>query len=224
MHTLDAKSRKELGKKAKSLRNQGFVPAILYGWGMDGAHPIAVAMPDFERAWRQAGESAVLLLTLEGHAHNVIIHDVAHDPITDKPIHADFYAVAMDKKIRTRVPLNFIGESTAVKDLGGVLVKVMHDVEIEALPKDLPHELDADISSLLTLRARLLVHDISMPDSVIILAHADDVIAIVEPPRTEEELAALTETAAQEGVAEVKTEQEVKRETKESKTPEETSP
>lgn len=214
MHHLDARPRTELGKKAKSLRNQGFFPAVLYGRGVEGARPITLSALDFEKAWREGGESSLLLLTVEGKPYNVLIHEVARDPLMDKPVHADFYAVAMDKKIRTRVPLNFIGNAPAVKDLGGILIKVMHDLEVEALPQDLPHELMVDLTPLEALDTRITAKDIAIPSGVSLLANGDDVIVIVEPPRSEEELVAAPEAAAEEKVAEVKTEQEIKREAK----------
>jgi large subunit ribosomal protein L25 len=116
----------------------------------------------------------------------------------------------MDKIIRTKVSIEFVGESPAVKNEGGILLKIMQEIEVEALPKDLPHGLRADISKLKTLESKLLIKDIPLPSGVKINIDPEEVVALVEPPRTEEELAALEEKPL-EAVAEVVTEQEVKR-------------
>lgn len=214
MVELKAKNRDEVGRAVKPLRKEGILPAVVYGEGVK-TQSISISGKDFEKAYREAGESTLLTLDVEGKKYNVLIHDIARDPLRGNPIHADFYAVRMDKAIRAQVPVEFIGESPAVKNLGGILVKVMQEIEVEALPKDLPHGLRADLSKLAELEARLTVSDIELPHGVKIIAEMDEVVALVEPPRSEEELAALKETPAVEAPAEVKTEQEMKKEAKE---------
>ncbi len=223
MQELRAEARNQLGKKVKAVRAAGFLPAVVYGENLS-SQPIAVPYNDFEKAWRQAGESALLKLDVAGTAYTVLIHEVAYHPLTDRPLHADFYAVRMDKALQVKVPLEFVGESAAVKNEGGVLVKVLHEIEIEAMPGDLPHALTADLTRLKALGGRILVKDIMTPDGVKILAPLEKVLVIVEAPRSEEELAALEQAPAAEA-AEVKTEQEIKKEAKaeaEVKTAEET--
>lgn len=190
------------------------MPAVLYGEGVE-TQPLSIAYKDFEKAWKQAGESTLVELDVAGKVHNVLIHDIVEDPMKGTFVHADFYAVRMDRAIRTKVPLEFIGESHAVKNEGGILVKVVHELEVEALPKDLPRELTADISSMLVLEARLMIKDIPLPKGVKIIAEENEVIAVVERPRSEEEIAALSEAPIAPEVGEVKTEQEVKRAEKE---------
>lgn len=215
MTELKAKPRQELGRKVSRLRKAGFMPAVIYGEGVP-SQPIVVLYKDFEKAYRQAGESTLVALSVDGKPYNVLIHDIAHDPIRGTPLHADFYAVRMDKAIRTKVALEFINESPAVKNDGGVLVKVMKEVEVEAFPQDLPHELHADLTLLAVLEQRLLIKDIILPKGVKILAEPEEVIALVEAPRSEEELAEL-QKAAEPAILEVKTEQEVKTEAKAAK-------
>lgn len=212
MQELKAEPRDKLGKKAKAVRLAGFLPAVVYGEGVL-SQPLAVLYNDFEKAWREAGESTLLKLDVAGTVHPVLIHDIAYDPLTDRPIHVDFYAVRMDKALRVMVPLEFAGESPAVKNEGGVLIKVAHELEVEAMPADLPHTLCIDISRLVSLGDRIFIKDIAQPKGVKILAPADEVVAIVEAPRSEEELAAL-EAVPAAGAVEVKTEQEVKKEAK----------
>src|SRR6185436_3784218 len=97
---------------------------------------------------------------------DVLIHEVQVDPVTDEPIHVDFLAIDMKKKIRVKVPLEFEGISNAVKTGIGNLVKALHEVEVEALPKDLPHTLVVDISKLETLEDNVFVSDIKLPAGV----------------------------------------------------------
>lgn len=213
MIELNAQPRIILGSRVKSLRKKGLLPAVVYGEGI-ASKAIAVPFIDFEKALRQAGESTLVTLNVDGNAHNVLIHDVAYHATSDKPIHADFYAVRMDKLIRTTVPFMFTGESGVIKNDGGILIKVMHEVEVEALPNDLPHGLDVDLGLLSTFGSKVLIKDISLPSRVKMMADADEIVALVEAPRTEEALAALEQGIAGE-VVDVKTEQEEKRAAKE---------
>lgn len=210
MQELKAQVRKELGKKVKALRRAGFLPAVLYGEGVP-SRPIAVPHKDFEKVYREAGESTLVKLELEDKPFNVLVYDVKKDIISGILLHADFYAVRMDKEIRTKIHIEFLGESPAAKNEGGILVKVLQDIEVEALPQDLPHELKADLASLSLIGSRLLVKDIFLPKGVKILADPEEVVVLVEAPRSEEELTALKEKTVAEAPVEVKTEQELKK-------------
>lgn len=211
MQNLQAETRTRLGRKAAAMRKQGILPAVVYGEKVP-SQAIAVPLMAFERVWRSAGESTLLELRVGDTSHTVLIHDVSYDPITTRPTHADFYAVRMDKHLRVKVPITFDGESPAVKNEGGILVKVVQELEIEAMPGDLPHNLTADLSLLKAFGNRILVHDIPAPKGVKILASPDEVVAIVDAPRSDEELAALNEAVG--AVAEVKTERETEKEAK----------
>lgn len=213
MTTLYAEKRNIFGKKTKTMRKQGVIPAVVYGEGIE-AMPLSVSRKDFEKAYREAGESTIVELSVGEKRMNALIHDVAVSALKGEPEHIDFYALRMDKKVKMKVPLEFIGESPAVKSEEGVFVKVMQEIEIEALPKDLPHKLTADISGMDALESRIFVKDIKAPAGVVIEAHPEDVVAIVETPRSEEELTALAEKPTVEAPAEVKTEREAKAEKK----------
>lgn len=211
MTELNAQSRTILGSQVKSLRKKGLLPGVVYGEGME-SKAITTSFADFERVLRQAGESTLVTLHVEGKPYNVLIHDVAYHPTKGQPIHADFYAVRMDKAIRATVSLAFIGESSAVKNEGAVLVKVMHEIEVEALPKDLPHELNVDLVLLAVIGSKVLVKDIVLQKGVEIMADGDEMVALVESPRAAEE----PEPTVAGEVVEVKTEQEEKRAAKEA--------
>ncbi len=219
MTELSAQPRTILGSKVKSLRKKGFLPAVIYGDGMK-SESIATSFIDFERVYKAAGESTIVTLDVAGKKYNCLIHDVEYNAVKGQPIHADFFAVRMDKLIRTTVPLVFINESGAVKNDGGVLVKVMHEVEVEALPNNLPHELQVDLAVLSTFESKIFVHNITLPKGVEVVTDGDEIVVLVEAPRSEEALAELEAGGVGE-VAEVKTEQEEKRAAKEVATTEE---
>lgn len=210
MQELKAQIRKELGKKTKVLRRAGFLPAVLYGESVPSC-PIAVPYKDFERAYRETGESTLLKLELEGKPFNVLIYDIKKDALSGNPLHADFYAVRMDKEIRTKIPVEFFGESPAVKNEGGILVKVLQEIEIEALPQNLPHGLRVDLTILSTIGTRLFIKDILLPKGVKVITNPEEVVVLVEAPRSEEALAALKEKTVLEAPVEVTTEQELKK-------------
>lgn len=187
---------------------------MLYGPGVP-ATSLSVPVREFEKALAEAGETSLLTLAVEGDkAYDVLIHDVAKDPMTLKPIHADFYAVRMDKPIEAKIPLVFVGESPAVKNESGILVKVLHELDVKALPKDLPHEITVDVTRLEHINEKLHVKDISLPAGVAVLAGPEEAVVIVEPPRSEAELEELVKAEeAAPAPAEVKTEREAKAET-----------
>lgn len=185
---LKAENRDIFGKKLKFLRKEGKVPAVIYG-GKKESISISVPLKEFKKTWKEAGESTVIELIMgeEKTPLNVIIKEVVIDPLNDEPIHADFYKVEMDKPITATVPIVFEGIAIAVKELGGVLVKVMHEIEIEALPKDMPSEIVVDISQLKTFEDKITVDDLDLPYQVKANAKIEEVVALVEEPRAEEE-------------------------------------
>ncbi|MEK7173452.1 MAG: 50S ribosomal protein L25 [Patescibacteria group bacterium] len=195
MQQLVAQPRVERGKKAKQVRKTGHIPAVLYGYGVTPT-AVQVEARAFEKTWREAGESSLVSLRVEGEGtQTVLIHDVQRDVLRGNPIHADFYAVRMDHPIEANIPLEFTGEADAIKALGGILVKVAHELEIRALPKDLPHVIQVDITPLHTLGDQIFVKDIAVPDGVEVLADGEQVVVLVEAPRTAEELAAIEQPA-----------------------------
>lgn len=186
MQSIIAEKRDVLGKKVKSLRKQGFLPAVIYGKGKK-SQSIAVKEAEFAKLWKLAGESTLVELLLGDDKENVLIQDVLLDPLKDKPIHADFYIVDMERPIKVDVALEFQGESDAVNS-GGVLVKVLHSLKIQALPKNLPHSLVANLSLLKNIGDSISVSQIAVPANVEVLVGIDEKVVIIEAPRTEEEI------------------------------------
>ncbi|MEK7599006.1 MAG: 50S ribosomal protein L25 [Patescibacteria group bacterium] len=187
--TIKTKQREFSGKKAKKLRLAGVLPAVLYGAGQKSQN-IELDLKEFQKIWKEAGESSLIELDAGGSKRTVLIKEIQTDPVKDTPVHVDFYAVKMDKSIKAAIPIDFIGESPAVKNLGGSMIKVMHEIEIEALPADLPSKLKIDVSKLAAIGDRFLVSDFKLPASVKILANTLDIVVLIEEPKKEEEPAA----------------------------------
>jgi len=201
---LLVQKREELGREVTALREKGLIPAELYGRGVENLH-LAVSVRDFERVLKGAGENTVVYISVDGKKHPTLIYDVQLDPVSDKVIHADFYEVRMNEKIKTRIPLEFIGEAPAVKEKAGVLVKAAYELEVEALPGDLPHHIEVDVSVLNDIGMSLHIKDLKQPKGVEFLADSETVIATTTAQMTVEEEAALAGPA---DVAEVKVETE----------------
>lgn len=184
MITLNAQKRSKTDK-LESLRSNGMVPAVVYGAGVENT-PISVQMSEFKKVYKEAGETTTISLVLDGKTIPVMIHDLQRHPVKDTAQHVDFLAVDLAKTIEAEIPLVFTGVSNAVK-AGGVLVKVMHEVTVSALPANMPHELTVDISKLVTLEDNVYVKDITLPANVTMVSDAGDVIAAVTPATEEKE-------------------------------------
>jgi len=192
--------------KAGASRQAEQVPAVLYGHGIENVS-VAVDAKKFGQVWHRAGNTSLVELDVDGKEHNVLIREVQLHPVHDHVMHVDFYQVRMDKVVRAQVPLVLTGEAGAVRDLGGVLVRSMDTVEVEALPKDLPHDIKVDISVIDDFEKVIHVSDLPLPEGVTALAEPNEVITLVQAPRTEEELEELSEEVTEdiegvEGVAE----------------------
>lgn len=193
---LKAQIRENVGKKLEALREKGIVPAVVYG---SNHKPISIQVnyEELRKLFEKAGESTVIKLHVGNEVKNVLIHDIVQDPVTGKFIHVDFYQVRMDKIIKAEVSLVFEGEAPAVKILEGVLVKNINHVEVEALPKDLPHEIKVDISVLDSFDKQIRIKDLILPPGVKIDAEPEEMVVSVMPPRTEEEIKATEEKPAE---------------------------
>ncbi|HEX9608817.1 MAG TPA: 50S ribosomal protein L25 [Candidatus Paceibacterota bacterium] len=187
MYQLTAEKRDKIGKAVRGLRKEGKLPAIFYG-PKETTTPIAVSAKEFGKVWHEAGESAVIELSGVDETKEVLIHEVDVDPVTGAPRHADFYVIEKGKKVTVSVPLEFIGVSPAVKDLGGILVKVLHEIEIEVMPKDLPHDIRIDISTLVNFESQIKIKDLKLPESAEVLDDLEEVVALVSEAKEEEEL------------------------------------
>lgn len=165
-------------KKLDDARALGFIPAVYYG-SHTASTSIFISLGAFQKTLKEAGESSIIVLDNGKEKISALIHDVQLDPVTNKATHVDFKAVSANEKVEVPVQLVFIGVSNAVKNLGATLVKVMHEIEIEALPADLPHEITVDISKLDGLDDVIHIKDLVLPKGVVAKADAQDTVASV---------------------------------------------
>ncbi len=177
---LTVERRSLLGKKSKRLLEAGYVPGVIYGH-VDSAIPIQVARRDLREVIRKAGFSRLITLRIRGedNPHLVLLKDIQRDPITLKIRHVDFYKVAAEEKITAEVPLVFRGESPAVASGIGVLLYSMETLEVECLPKDLPPEIEVDLSVLKEVDDAILVRDLKLPPGVTPVASPDEEVVRV---------------------------------------------
>lgn len=211
---LEAQIRTILGSKVRGLRNSGYIPAVLYGKGQEALN-LQVPVKDFNKVLKEAGESTLVYVHVGQDTYPTIIHDVSKDPVKDHIIHADFYKVSLTEKIKTKVPVVFVGDSPAVKDLAGIFVRNVNELEVEALPQNLPHEITVDISYLKNFGDQVLVKDLDLGPDVKIEAEADAILATVQEPKSQEELDAEL-AAPTAGVEDVKV---IEKEKKEAEAP-----
>jgi large subunit ribosomal protein L25 len=190
---LQSTIREETGNQLKEKRQQGFLPSIVYGHGIN---PIKIWINglNLEKVYRQAGENTIIELDAgTKEKMNVLIQEIQTDPLSGKITHADFFQVRMDEKIEKEVPLEFIGEAPAVKELGGILVRSLDELPVKCLPADLPSKIDVDIQLLKTFDDHIKVSDLPIGKNIQVMVELDTIVALVTPPRSEEEMAQLNE-------------------------------
>ena len=191
MIKLSAKIRKETGKRTSVLKNSGRIPAVIYGHKIKNII-LDVDYKEFQKVLKEAGRNSLIDLTVEGEKEKriVLVHDLQKDPISDKFIHIDFFETSAKEEVEVKVPLVFEGISLAVKDLGGTLIKNISELEIKAIPQNLPHEIKVSIELLKTFEDRILVKDLNLPKDVKVLVGLEEIVAsVVQPENVEEELA-----------------------------------
>jgi large subunit ribosomal protein L25 len=184
---LIAARRTVIGKASRRLASEGRIPAVLYGPGRDSL-PISLDRHDFE-LWmgHHAAGSAMIELTVEGEKKkvNAMIRDVHRSAVKGTILHVDLLEVAMDKAVHATVPLRLLSDPEGVKS-GGILTVSMHEVAIEALPKDLPEAVECDVAHL-QMGDALHLGDVVAPDGVTLLGDADAIVASIQAPRAEVE-------------------------------------
>lgn len=178
MVTLTVEKRATRGSTPQKLRNEGFLPAVVYG-AHQVSTPIAVETRAFQRALREAGEATIVSLEGLGEPLPTLIHEVDVDPLTGQPRHVDFYAVTKGEKVEVAIPLTFVGVSPAI-EAGANLVKVLHELEVEADPMNLPHHIEVDLSMLKVVDDRICAKDLVLPAGVALAIGPEEVIALAQ--------------------------------------------
>jgi len=236
MLSLSAKVRKDFGKKVKILRQRDILPAVLYGSKIKKTQSLELDYKAFEKVYKTAGEGSLISLEIDelrssspfanarvieggdpegkplvvygaGKKIPVLIHEIQKNPLTGKISHVDFYQPSLEEKTVVKIPIVLEGISPAVKESGGTLVKYISEVEVKALPQNLPKEIKINVENLNTFEDNILIKDLKLPEGVEILRNSNDIVASVLPPeKVEEEL----EKSIEEKVEEVKIVEEKK--------------
>lgn len=200
--------KRDSAKNTNGMRREGVLPAVVYGRSEEST-PISLSRKDFEKVFKQGGSSTVITLKGLGEDKDVLIQDVDFHAVSGEPLHADFYAIEKGQTVTVSVPLEFDGVSPAVKDLGGILVKVIHEIEMEVQPKELPHAVHVDISKLVALDSQILVSDLKFPASAKLSVPTDEVVAMIDTAKDEvEESAPMDLSAIETSVERGKKEEE----------------
>lgn len=174
--TLHATKRTERGRRVRTLRALGTLPAVVYG-PKEEATALSLSRNEFGKVFKEAGESTVITLSGLDEDKDVLVQDITYDPLTSAPVHVDLYAIEKGKKVTVHVPITFVGEAP-VLNLGGVLTKVLYELEVEALPKDLPHEIVVNVSLLTDFDSHITVADIPMLSGVAVLNDPEDTVVV----------------------------------------------
>lgn len=195
MLILRAEPRTVLGKKVKQLRREGLIPAVVYGPVLAEAVSVSVNRRDFEKFFAQVGHSTFFTIDWEGGQLPVVIREVQIEPVKRTPLHIDFFAPNMRQKLQAMVPVVLHHHN---EDAKGVLNHVTTEIQVEGLPTDLPHQIDADISGLLEVGDTLHASSLTLPEGITLLADPETVIANIAREAAEE----AAEAAAPEEVIE----------------------
>ena len=187
---IKATKRKELGRKVKKLRNKGLLPGNVYGKKVK-SESITVDFKEFINILKEAGETNIVNIVLEGKNKPTLIHNIQTDPITDLPLHVDFLQVDLKQKVTAQIPIELVGDSSAEKQGIGTIVQYTDEVEVEALPMELPESFEIDVSKLENVNDQIQVKDISIDKiKVEVKEDGEKVVVKVEPLRKEEEVVA----------------------------------
>lgn len=181
---LEVQSR-DTSQSAKNLRAEGVIPAVLYGEGVENQN-FQMDYQTFRRLYKEAGGNTIIDLDVAGKKFKALVQHVDFDPVTDKMTHVDFINVRMDKEITAKVPLEFVGQAPAVKDLGGILTHAQEEVEVKCLPDALIHSIEVDVSGLEDFHTSITVGDLTVPEGVEILDDLELPVASVSAPQEEE--------------------------------------
>ena len=191
-----AQRRTVVGKKVRQLRREGLVPGIVYGPVVEGTVPVSVDRREFLKFYQTNGHSTLFVLRWEDGDQSVFIREVQQDPVRREPLHVDFFAPNLRMPVRAIVPIAFHNPSNTID---GMLAEIRTEVEVEALPASIPHQIDIDVSELVHPGDAIRVGDLNLPDGVTAVTAEDETIVQIEAVYQEPEEA--VEEAAEVGGA-----------------------
>ena len=195
--TLAVDVRTIVGKKVKSLRNKGLLPANLFGKNVKSL-PLQVPVKEFLTVYKKVGETGLVELKAGKDTFHTLITKLQTDPLTRLPVHAEFHAVSLTEKIKAKVPVELVGESPAVKDGIGLLLQTLNEVEVEALPTDLPEKIEVEVSGLTAVNDQITVSDLPKLKGVAVLTEMGEIVVKVAAAVSEEAQKEAEEAAAKE--------------------------
>ena len=194
IQTIDVQTR-DPKVKSKDLRLKNLLPAEFYGRGVKNLS-LQLNYGVFRRLYKTAGRNTVIELNVDGKAkHNVLVHDLQRDPISDAVIHVDFINVRMDEVIHAKIPLKFVGTAPAVKELGGILTYNLDEIDVKCLPKDLIQSIEVSVESIVDFHSYVRVKDLKVPASVTVTNPPDEVVVTAVLPKEEVEAAPVVAAA-----------------------------
>jgi large subunit ribosomal protein L25 len=194
---LKATKRDVIGKQVRAMRRAGQLPAVIYG---RHSEPIIITL-DAHTAALTLGKltsSSLVTIDVDGTEYASLVREKQRDYIKNRILHVDFLAVSLDEKLRATVSIHFVGLSLAVKDYSAVLIHNLEQLEVEALPGDLPERIDVDISVLARIGDGIRVRDVIVPDTIRVLDNPDTMVVVATAPKVEEEEGAVAGVEAVE--------------------------
>ncbi|MFA6981706.1 MAG: 50S ribosomal protein L25 [Patescibacteria group bacterium] len=212
---LIAEKREILGKGSKKLRAQRKIPAVMFAKDIDSV-PITLGAHDFEKVFSEAGETSLIDLKIDGKKESVLVREVQYHPVSDQVIHISFFKVDLKEKISAEIPVEIVGEQSneLVKSGEALVLTLLNEITVEALPMDLPSEFTVDISNITEIGTGVTVGQLSYDrskveimgleaDEMVVRLDVAEMAEVEEPEVSEEELVegieATKETAAEEG-------------------------
>jgi large subunit ribosomal protein L25 len=182
---IEAVRRSVIGKQVKALRREGKLPAILYGSTIEPT-PVLLDLKPASNTLNRLSGSALVTINLEGKNLVSLVREKQRDALTGTITHVDFQIVSMKEKIRTEVSVEIHGEAPAVKNFNGIIVLNVDELEVEALPGDLPERIVVDVTGLTNIGQSIMLHDLVLPEKVTVLEDPDLVLVVVTAPEAEE--------------------------------------
>lgn len=182
---LVAKKRDLVGKKVKKLRREGFVPASIFGKDVKSTS-VSVPQKEFLKIYSKVGATGLIELKYDGTSQHTLVANVQIHPVTRAPLHVEFHAVKLTERITADVPLELVGESPAVKNNTGLLLQTINEVQVEALPADLPEKITVDTSKLANVDEQIAVGELSVPKGVTIFTKSEEIVVKVVSAISEE--------------------------------------
>lgn len=187
---LKAQKRTVFGRKVKTLRLQNLIPANVFGKGVEST-ALEIQKDAFLKTFKETGETGLIELSFNDHKVPVLIHNLQVHSVTQGPLHVDFYQVNLKEKVKAKVPVEVVGEAPAVSGKIGILLTLLDEVEVEALPAEIPEQLEADVKGLSEVGHSLKASQLTLPSGVVLLTDGEaEVVRIDTLVQKEEEVVA----------------------------------